>query len=158
MLFSTSRFLVRRFVPQDEPALHAILSDPAVMRHLEPPFAPAQTHAFLQTAGLCPDGSQRLIYAAESRTDHTVAGYLILHPYPGTADWELGWVLARRHWGKGCASELTAGAIAYARQQGIPGLILECAPAQAATVQLAANFGFVPLPPADGLLRFRLAL
>ena len=158
MLFATDRLQVRRFVPQDEPALHAILSDPAVMEYLEPPFAPAQTHAFLQTAGLGADGPQRLIYAVERRTDRTVVGYLIFHPYPGTNHWELGWVLAQTHWGCGYAAELTAGAIAHARKQGIPGLILECAPAQTATAHLAAKFGFAPLPPAGGLLRYRLAL
>lgn len=156
MEFTTPRLAVRPFAAQDETALHAILSDPQVMQHLEPPFTPAQTHAFLQTAGLYP--ARRLIYAVECRADRTVAGYLIFHPYPGTTDWELGWVLGRAHWRQGCAAELTAGAIAHARQCRIPGLILECAPAQTATAHLAAKFGFAPLPPEDGLLRWRLAL
>ena len=157
MQLTTHRLRVRPFVPADEAALHALLSSPAVMEYLEPPFAPAQTHAFLQAAL----GPRPPVYAVEALADGAFVGYLIFHPYPEQpfADfWELGWVLAQQHWGRGYAAELTEAVIAHAQRQGIPGLVLECVPEQAATRRLAAKLGFAPAGQAEGLLRFCLTL
>ena len=54
---------IRRFCQSDLPALYGLLSDPAVMRYLEPPFTLEQARRFLEEAGLCPSP---LIYAAEN--------------------------------------------------------------------------------------------
>ena len=154
-LFLTPRLRVRPFTPADEATLHALLCDPAVMEHLEPPFTPAQTRAFLYGTAL---RTPPPVYAAELRGCGSFAGYLILHPLPGQPEWELGWVLRPALWGQGLAAELTAAAVAYARQQGVPALVLECVPAQAATRQIAAKFGFGYANTQDGLLQYRLPL
>ena len=54
--------------------LHRLLSDPEVMRYLEPPFSREQTRAFLERAGLTPEP---LILAVD---DGGFAGYVIWHP------------------------------------------------------------------------------
>lgn len=45
---------VRRMTEADLEPLHRLLSDPEVMRYLEPPFSREQTRAFLDRAGLTP--------------------------------------------------------------------------------------------------------
>ena len=42
---------IRRMRPDDVDALYRLLSDPAVMRYLEPPYDRAQVEVFLHTSG-----------------------------------------------------------------------------------------------------------
>ena len=65
----------RRMTEADLEPLHRLLSDPEVMRYLEPPFSREQTRAFLERAGLTPEP---LILAVD---DGGFAGYVIWHPY-----------------------------------------------------------------------------
>ena len=58
----------------------------------------------------------------------------------------------------GLASELTAAAIARARETKIPSLVLECCPEQTVTRHLAERFGFQIEEGKGSLLRFRLWL
>ena len=60
MLLETARLLARRFTPEDAEDLYAVLSDPEVMRYLEPPFSLEQTEEFIPKAGLC---DPPLVYA-----------------------------------------------------------------------------------------------
>jgi len=52
--------------------LYGLLSDPRVMRHLEPPYTKEETERFLYGAGL---SEPPLIYAAEK--DKSFIGYVI---------------------------------------------------------------------------------
>ena len=92
MRLETERLLIRPFVPEDAAELFQVLSDPEVMRFLEPPFNWEQTEAFLQEAGFA---SPPLIYALEQKDNGRLAGSCIFHPYDGPEEYELGWVLRR---------------------------------------------------------------
>lgn len=94
-MHETEALHIRRLTAEDLEPLHRLLSDPAVMRYLEPPFTRAQTEAFLQKAGM---GREPLIWAVED--GRGFAGYVIYHPYDETS-MELGWVLASDRWGRG---------------------------------------------------------
>ena len=78
---------IRKMRPGDADALYQLLSDPAVMRYLEPPFDRAQTEDFLRRAGLA---EPPLVYAAEENGDFI--GYVIYHAYDEQSV-ELGWGL-----------------------------------------------------------------
>ena len=147
MPWQTERLRVEPFRPEDWEELYPILSDAAVMRHIEPPFTPERTRAFLREAG-------ELVYAV--RLGENLAGRLIFHPLG--AEWELGWILARQFWGRGLASELTAGAVEYAREHNIPGLVIEFDPAQAASRRIAQKCGFVFRGLEEGLEVWHLTL
>ena len=116
---------IRKMQPGDADALYRLLSDPAVMRYLEPPFDRAQTEDFLRRAGLA---EPPLVYAAEENGDFI--GYVIYHAY-NEQSVEIGWVLLPEYWGRGYASALTDRLIDRARQAQ-KSVVLECAPAQAA--------------------------
>ena len=126
---------VRRMTEADLEPLHRLLSDPEVMRYLEPPFSREQTRVFLDRAGLTPEP---LILAVDD--DGGFAGYVIWHPYDDVS-MELGWVLDRSRWGRGYAGELTRLLTDRARRQG-RGVVIECVPEQTVTRHIAEKSGF----------------
>ena len=140
---------IRKMRPGDADALYRLLSDPAVMRYLEPPFDRAQTEDFLRRAGLA---EPPLVYAAEENGDFI--GYVIYHAYDEQSV-EIGWVLLPDYWGRGYASALTERLIGRARQEQ-KSVVIECAPAQAATKRIAVKKGFRACGNCDGLAVYRL--
>ena len=155
MYLETNRCLIRPFSLDDNEALHLCLSDPEVMRFIEPPFDLPKTRAFIRNAGL---STPPLVHALVWKATGDVIGHVIFHPYPGGNDWEMGWVIRRNCWGMGIASEVSIALIEHARQKGIPGLIIECDPAQEATRHIAMKLGFQPAGEADGCTVFKLSL
>lgn len=102
---------IRKMQPGDADALYRLLSDPEVMRHLEPPFDREKTETFLHHTGLT---EPPLVYAAEANGDFI--GYVIYHAYDEDSV-EIGWVLLPEYWGRGYASALTDRLIDRARQE-----------------------------------------
>lgn len=147
----TKRLRIRPLNAQDTEELHAVLSDAAVMRYIEAPFSHRQTAAFIERVNTA---EPPLAYATVWKETNTVIGQLIYHPYDGKS-WELGWVLHRAWWRRGIADELTAAAIADARQRGIPALVIECVPDQLVTRHIAEKHGFRFAGEENGLAVFR---
>ena len=110
----------------------------------------AQAEAFLHHAGLA---AQPLVYAAEA--DNSFIGYVIYHAYDEESV-EIGWVILPEHWGRGYASVLTDQLICRARQAQ-KDVVIECVPAQQATIRIAIKKGFHHCGTRDGLAIYRLA-
>lgn len=140
---------IRNMQPSDADALYRLLSDPEVMRYLEPPFDWAQTEDFLRHAGLA---KPPLVYAAEE--NGAFIGYVIYHAYDAESV-EIGWVLLPEYWGHGYASALTDRLIDRAKQEQ-KSVVIECAPAQEATKRIAVKKGFRNCGSFDGLTVYRL--
>ncbi len=139
---------IRKMKEQDLEPLHILLSDPEVMKYLEPPFTKEQTAEFLRSAL----SDQPRVFAAEA--DGSFIGYVIYHPYEEDT-MELGWVLLPGYWSKGYASALTRQMMDMAAAAGRKPVI-ECDPAQEATKHIALKCGFVRTETRDGLDVFRL--
>ena len=140
--------VIRKMRESDREDLYALLSDPRVMRYLEPPFSREKSEIFLRTAGL---SDPPLIYAAED--EDGFAGYVICHNYDEKSA-EIGWVLRQERWGQGLASALTEQLIRVLPPE--KELVIECDPAQEATQRIALKFCFVYEGRADGLDVYRL--
>ena len=140
---------IRKMQPGDADALYRLLSDPEVMRHLEPPFDREQAEAFLHHAGLT---EPPLVYAAEANGDFI--GDVMYHAYDEDSV-EIGWVLLPEYWGRGYASALTDRLIDRARQER-KSVVIECAPAQEVTKRIASKKGFRDCGICDGLALYRL--
>ena len=140
---------IRNIQPGDAEALYRLLSDPEVMRYLEPPYDRTQTEAFLQDAGLA---ASPLVYAAEE--NGRFIGYVIYHAYDEESV-EIGWVLSPAYWGRGYASALTDQLIHRARQERND-VVIECVPAQEVTKHIAAKKGFRYCGTRGGLEVYRL--
>lgn len=143
MRAETARLLLRPFKEDDAEALHLILSDPEVMRWIEPPFSIERTRSFLREAGLC---RPPLIHAVVEKQSGVLIGQLIWHPWDEKA-MELGWILRRDQWGKGFARELTEAMLAGSGTD----VLIECSPEQSVTKHIAVRCGFRPEARRDGL-------
>lgn len=142
----TSRLLnllIRRMTESDLEPLHSLLSNPEVMRFLEPSYTFEQTKAFLK-AGL---SENPLVYAVEA--NGAFIGYVIYHPYEEDSI-EIGWVLLPECWRHGYASELTRQMIDKASKENKT-LVIECDPRQEVTKHIAQKFGFTLAGLRDGL-------
>lgn len=140
---------IRRMSTSDLDDLFELLSDPIVMKYLEPPFTRDKTEQFLQLAGLTEDP---LILAIDFQGEF--AGYVIYHDYDDDSI-EIGWVIKPNLWGKGLASKLTDLLIEISKPTG-KDLIIECSPDQEATKHIAKKYGFVFEGTQSGLELFRL--
>ena len=139
---------IRKMKNQDLEPLYILLSNPEVMKYLEPPFTKQQTGDFFQSAL----SDEPRVFAAEA--DGSFIGYVIYHPYEEDT-MELGWVLLPEYWGKGFASALTRQMMDMAAAAGKKPVI-ECDPAQEATKHIALKYGFVRAENRDGLDVYRL--
>lgn len=117
---TTQRLILRKFTPEDAPALHEILSDPVVNTFL--PWFPTQTleetRRFLEARYLksyeAPSGYQ---YAICFKEDGRPIGYIGVNPSDAH---DLGYGLSRAHWGKGIAAEAGRAVLERCRQAGYP--------------------------------------
>ena len=141
--------IIRKFRLSDLDELYHVLSDPEVMKYIEPPYSMQQTKNFLFSAGLC---GMPLVFATEK--DGQFIGYVIFHEYDSDS-YELGWILAKKFWGKGYASAITKSIIAKAVVMK-KDLVIECAPEQEITKHLALSNGFTYTGNVDHLDVFRL--
>jgi RimJ/RimL family protein N-acetyltransferase len=113
----TERLLLRMFVEEDWRALHEYYSDAECMRYtFRRPLAEAATWRAL--AGMAGQWLLRGYgpYAVEEKATGAVLGAVGLW-YP--LEWpepEIKWALARRHWGKGYASEAVRAVQQMARE------------------------------------------
>ena len=127
---------IRRFKETDYTNLFETISDPEVMKYIEPPYSAEKAKKFFAETGLC---EEPLIYAAETDNGQYV-GYVIYHSYDAQSI-EIGWILKRSEWGKGYAKELTGLMITKARKAG-KSVIIECSPEQQITKHIAESYGF----------------
>ena len=141
--------VIRKMTEQDTVPLYRLVSDPRVMKHLEPPYSEEQTAAFLQRAGL---SDPPLIWAVDG--DGSFIGYVIYHDH-GKNGAEIGWVLRPDQWNRGCASHLTEQLIRRALSEGKEPVI-ECSPEQTVTDHIARKYGFEFEGASEGLNVYRL--
>lgn len=122
---TADRFVLRGFREDDVPALTALHSDPEVMRYLRPNGAvettPRQAWDFiaLHTGHWLFKGCGKWALA-DRKTDELIGRVGYFDPpyeWPGL---ELGWTVARSHWGKGLATEASRLALEWGRQMFRP--------------------------------------
>ena len=124
------------------------------MEFIEPPFTMEDTTDFLLNAGLC---DEPLVYALIWKETTRVIGHVIFHPYEEDS-FEIGWIISRKFWKRGIASEVTASLLDYAKNLSIRSCVIECDPAQTASIRIAQKFGFCYVGEDDGCAVFRIAL
>jgi ribosomal-protein-alanine N-acetyltransferase len=109
----TKRLLLRHFTMDDLGPLAAMHSDPEVARFIGGVSTPEQTRDRLEN---WIEEYQRYGFskwAVILRSTGELIGRCGLSPelIDGVSQWELGWTLARGHWGRGYATEAAAAAM-----------------------------------------------
>jgi RimJ/RimL family protein N-acetyltransferase len=135
---TSARLTLRPIALDDFEPYHEFLNDPACLRYLLHP----EPHA--------PELSRRLLERDVARHDGRIGWYTILDGEeilgwagysPRSLDWgdelELGWLIRRRHWGNGCASE----AARRLRALGPERVVHLIHPENAASIAVARKLG-----------------
>jgi RimJ/RimL family protein N-acetyltransferase len=116
VILTTGRLKLRRFLPSDLEHFAALNADAEVMRYLGGvALSPAQSNSILLGADRSFAKSAFGKIAVERIEDGAFLGMCGLSVefwYP--QDLEIGWRLARRHWGRGYASEAATAWLDYA--------------------------------------------
>jgi RimJ/RimL family protein N-acetyltransferase len=119
-MLETDRLLLRRWRRADRRAFAALNADPAVMRHFPKVLSRVESDALLARLGdrWAEDGVG--FAAAERKADGALVGMVGLarvrfaqagSPLEGAV--EIGWRLARAHWGRGYATEAARAWLAH---------------------------------------------
>lgn len=151
----TTRLRVRPVAATDLPALLEVNGDEAVVQHL--PYAAWRTLADAEAwldrmRALEATGSGRQYVLAGAQDDRAIGTLLVFRHEPGSARAELGYVLARAHWGRGLMREALHAVCATAfASVGLRRLEAEVHPDNQASNALLASLGFT----LEGRLRLR---
>jgi RimJ/RimL family protein N-acetyltransferase len=106
---TTDRLLLRGWRDADREPFAALNADPEVMRFFPAPLPRSESDAMVDRieVGFAERGYG--LWAVEVRTSGEFAGFVGLAPahaeYPVAPAMEIGWRLARAHWGQGFAPE-----------------------------------------------------
>ncbi len=117
-MIETGRLTLRGWIESDKAPFHAMCNDPAVMEYLGAPMsmadvdaAAARQNALVADPGYC-------FWAVERKEDRAFLGFCGLKPgaagTPIEGRIEIGWRLARPHWGKGYAREAAQASLDWA--------------------------------------------
>jgi anti-anti-sigma factor len=105
----TDRLLLRRWRPEDREPFAALNADPVVMEHFPSVLTPAESDAFVDRIETRFDEYGYGLWAVEVPGVAPFIGFVGLAPVPDELPFapamEVGWRLARRHWGQGFATE-----------------------------------------------------
>jgi RimJ/RimL family protein N-acetyltransferase len=112
----TARLRLRPFVEADWPAYAAMCADAEVMRHIGGGGPQSREDAWRSIAAFLGHWALRGygMYALEHRETGVLLGRVGYLDPPGWPGFELGWLLAREHWGHGYAREAASAALRHA--------------------------------------------
>lgn len=141
----TDRLRLRAFRNDDLDAYAAMCADAEVMRYIGDGQTVGRDMAWRQMAAFLGHWALRGygMWAVEERSSGRLigrAGFLNPEGWPGL---ELGWLLAREHWGRGLAFEAAQCALTHGRAHiaGIDGLISLIRPGNQRSAALATRLG-----------------
>jgi len=107
--------LLRRWEPRDLEPFAAINADPEVMEHIWPPLSRAETATMIEAFEERFERDGFGFWALETRDAGELIGFTGLRRVPEEMPFapavEVGWRLARAHWGAGMASEAARASI-----------------------------------------------
>ena len=143
IVFETQRLQVRLWQPDDFAVLYAMLSDPITMAHWPAPLEPEAVRAWLarSAADMSQHGHAR--WCMQLREGATVVGDIGIARRAHAGAWvnDLGCIVHHPYWHQGIGFEAANGAIGWAQDKGLDGLVANMAVDNAASVGLATKLG-----------------
>lgn len=113
----TERLLLRRWRESDLPALASMNADPQVMEHFPATLTEEESAEQLRRLELSFRRHKIGFWAVEIKDGEPLIGFVGLSPvdpgFPFAPAVEIGWRLAREHWGLGLAHEAAGAALEY---------------------------------------------
>ncbi|MFZ0635806.1 MAG: GNAT family N-acetyltransferase [Candidatus Acidiferrales bacterium] len=103
----TARARLEPWRMEDWRAFHLISTDTEVMRFITggAPWSEAQTQEFVARQMRHFAGREYCLWKLSLKSSGELAGFCGIQPLDGTEEIEIGWWLAKNHWGQGIATE-----------------------------------------------------
>ena len=143
----TERLLVRPLREEDAQALHEVWSDPETMRYIpaEPAASVDETLARVRRHVERHETTGLALWAVEERETGDVVGVCGLFPVEGTGpEVEVAYHIARRHWGRGIATEAARACVDAGLAAGLPQIVAFAYPANGASIRVMEKVGMRP--------------
>jgi RimJ/RimL family protein N-acetyltransferase len=144
----TPRLRLRPFTAADQEAIHAVYSDPEVMRYVGHGAhrSMAETERALRMYGDILAAHGYSFVAVVEREGGALVGDAGLTPLGGRGpDVELGYTVARSAWGCGYATEVGRALVEHAfTTLGVPRVVAQVEPANAASRHVLEKLGMTP--------------
>lgn len=109
MKIETERLIIRDFNKGDINDSFEYLSNPFVMKHIEPVFTYTQAVEFIEIYGI----DKKSVFAVEEKSLGKVIGHIIFHEFNNTLEYELGWIFNEKFHGLGYAREVSLALFEY---------------------------------------------
>ena len=150
-MIETERLLLREWRPADAEPFAALNADPEVTRYLRGPMTRAESDELLAHIRAHWDQHGFGLYAVEVKQTGALAGFVGLaipsflpEVLPAV---EVGWRLARRHWGHGLATEGARASMAHAfGELGLRQVISIIDPGNGPSIRVAERLGMQRRP------------
>lgn len=147
VILETARLVLRELEASDLPDVKGLLTDPEVMRYWPRPYTPEECAAWIERQrGRYADDGCGYWLAADRATGETVgqAG-ILMTDVEGTREAALGYILARRFWGRGYATEASEGCLRFAFERlGSERVVALVRPENLPSIRVAERLGMVP--------------
>ncbi|MCA0173866.1 GNAT family N-acetyltransferase [Bacillus sp. RAR_GA_16] len=143
-IYSTERVTLRKMVPEDEDTLLALFTDKEVMKYYPSCKNREETVKWINWTLHQYKGYGFGMWIVEDRTSGQFLGQcgLVLQKMVHGVEVELGYLFAKRHWGKGYATEAAFACKKYAFSElGLSRLISLIDPQNKASLNVAKRIG-----------------
>jgi RimJ/RimL family protein N-acetyltransferase len=152
-VIASERLILRRWDERDRAPFHAMSNDPAVMEHLGPLLSRADSDAAIDRQNGFLDRHGYCFWAIERSADGVFLGFCGLKPgaeeTPIAGEIEIGWRLARDHWGRGYAREAAQASLDWAWANGIERVAAITTPSNVRSWGLMERLGMIRSPDGD---------
>ena len=152
-MFRTSRLLLRRWRPDDRVPFAELNADAAVHEHLQGPMTREASDAFIDRIEACWDERGWGLLAVEVPEVAPLIGYVGLWPadfVTGAPMVEVGWRLARQHWGHGYATEAALETLRFGfAGAGLDEIVSFTVPQNVRSIAVMERIGLVRDPAGD---------
>lgn len=140
----TSRLRIRPFQTTDWPAVTTYTANPDVMAFMEEGVQTiAQTQDFVAKNAAKPGGNEdAAAYALLLRTDETLIGHMVFHPWFAPRTYEIGWVIHPDHQRLGYATEAATELVRFGfTELNLHRIIATCQPENPPSYQVMEKIG-----------------
>jgi len=149
VIFETERLIARQWTLDDAEAAFRLYGDPEVVRFLggmQPIPTVEKVREYLAKVLDRYAGTSMGMWPTIERESGDLVGAVLLKPLPEHTEIEVGWHLARAHWGKGYATESARAAIDYGFDQlGLSTIYAVVIPENTRSVAVARRLGMEEL-------------